>query len=121
MRAKQAWRNDVMQGKTLEQQLAAQKRRHFLPKNRFKETGFLYTGDTVVIWNIREYYDNVKWRDEAKRRSKRRQQALEDGIVDAVAAPRRLFCSRKRFRALVEQRYREHLQLHQTTEENTKS
>lgn len=110
LRAKHAWRNNVLQGTTLVQQLAKQKRQQLLPKNRFKEAGFVYTGDTVVIWNIHEYHANAKWREDARRRSKRRQQLMQDRFNNPdQVPPKRLYSSRQRFRALVERRYQEHL------------
>ena len=110
VRAKQAWRQQVLDGRTTEQQLAAEKRRSLLPKHRFRESGFVYTGDTVVIWNLRQYHANSKWRDDARRRAKRRNQIAQDAlqlVVDGSSGvvqlpPRRLYCSRKRFRAWVE-------------------
>ena len=115
VRAKQNWRQLVLQGRTPEQLLAAEKRKSLLPKHSpFKESGFRYTGDTVVIWNIRDYYANPKWRVDARRRSnKRRNQKASEALVNAnvkdcpFPPPRRLYCSRKRFRLWVEQKYQE--------------
>ena len=115
MRAKQTWKSQVLEGTTVVQQLAAEKRRALLPKNRFRESGFVYTGDTVVIWNLREYYyAHPKWRDEARRRSKRRQQIEQDALavsdIGTNKFKKRIYCNRKRFRRWVESKYQEHLQ-----------
>ncbi|KAL3930204.1 MAG: hypothetical protein SGBAC_011863 [Bacillariaceae sp.] len=40
----------------------------------FKETNFQYLGDTVVIWNLKEYLDHPKWKEDALRRSLKRRQ-----------------------------------------------
>ena len=116
VRAKQAWRQQVLEGRTPEQLLAAEKRKAILPKHRFRESRFVYTGDTVVIWNLREYYynGNPKWRDDARRRAKRRQQIAQDAVNvvhdDVSKYPyRRLYCSRQRFRKWVESKYQEAL------------
>eukprot|EP00977_Amphora_coffeiformis_P015495 scaffold4525_cov132-Amphora_coffeaeformis.AAC.3 len=132
MRAKQQWRQRVLEGKTDVQLFAAAKRKALLPKHGGKfhrESGFVYAGDTVVIWNLREYYDNPKWRDDARRRSIRRQQTEHDTAVRMLPAngidindnddddgdgkqyPRPpIKNSRKRFRQLVEGKYQDYLQ-----------
>jgi hypothetical protein len=94
-----------LEGTTDVQQLAVAKRRALLRKSRFRETGFQYTGDTVVVWNVTDYYDNPKWREDARRRAKRRQQQAEDGIQDPTQVRQALKSSRKRFRKWVEDRH----------------
>jgi hypothetical protein len=91
-----------LEGTTDVQRLAAAKRQALLRKSRFRETGFQYTGDTVVVWNVGDYYDNPKWREDARRRAKRRQQQAEDGIQDPSQVRQSLKSSRKRFRKWVE-------------------
>jgi hypothetical protein len=44
-----------------------------IPSGRFKETGFTYLGDSVVLWDLQQYMANPAWRDEAVRKSKKRQ------------------------------------------------
>lgn len=48
-----------------------------LPRNvfiKFREPGFVYLGDTVVIWNIHEYLANPKWKEDALRKSMKRKE-----------------------------------------------
>ena len=71
-REQAAFRDQVFHG-TTDVQLALQdKRSKLIVKGRFRETGFTYMGDTVVIWNLREYLDNPKWKEEALRKSTKR-------------------------------------------------
>jgi hypothetical protein len=90
-----AWKLQVLAGTTPVQLLAADLRRRRIPlKQRFvREPGFVYTGDTIVIWNIREYLANPKWKEEAIRKTLRRQ-ARDQGLPKT----RRLGNSKKRFR-----------------------
>lgn len=37
----------------------------------FRETAFRYLGETLLIWDIRQYCQNSKWRDDAIRKSRR--------------------------------------------------
>ena len=41
-------------------------------KGAFKDSNIQYFGETVVIWNIREFMSVTKWREDAVRRSKRK-------------------------------------------------
>lgn len=67
----------ILEGKHYIQQHAAQIRsnhissitRRLLP---IREPNIVYQGETVVIWDIREYAKNKKWRDNAVRKSLRR-------------------------------------------------
>jgi len=52
LKAKQQWKEDVMNGTTDIQLQAKQKRRKAIPKGRFKEKAFRYMNDTVVIWDL---------------------------------------------------------------------
>jgi hypothetical protein len=90
-------REQVLAGTTETQLLAADLRRRRVPLGRFKESGFLYTGDTIVLWNLRAYMQNSKWRDDAARKSRRR------GHGDRS---RLLRNSRRRFRQIMEELYR---------------
>jgi hypothetical protein len=101
-----AWKAQVLQGSTLIQQRAAELRSRRIPdKRRFvKEPGFVYTGDTIVIWNVREYLANPKWRDDAIRKCSRR---LERNDCGKLAVTKRLGNSRERFRQFIEKRMQE--------------
>ena len=122
LRDKQQWRAAVLAGTTDVQMFAAAKRKALLPKHHtFRECGFVYAGDTVVIWNFKEYYACPRWRDDARRRSVRRQQTAADAALVTLASSsssspeqqhhprRRIKNSRTRFRQWVEQKYQEHL------------
>jgi hypothetical protein len=37
----------------------------------YHEPAFRYLGETLLIWDIRQYVQNPKWRDEAIRKSRR--------------------------------------------------
>ena len=43
-----------------------------MAKGAFKDSNIQYFGETVVIWNIREFMSVTKWREDAVRRSKRK-------------------------------------------------
>jgi hypothetical protein len=66
-------------------------------------------GDTVIIWNLREYLDNPKWKEDALRKSsKRKARSLEEGDESSKFKP--LANSRKRFRRIMEELYQNTLQ-----------
>jgi hypothetical protein len=52
--------------------LATQKRKCKVAKGAFHESNIQYFGETVVIWNIRDFMNVTKWREDAIRRSKRK-------------------------------------------------
>ena len=52
--------------------MATQKRNSKVAKGAFKDSNIQYFGETVVIWNIREFMSVTKWREDAVRRSKRK-------------------------------------------------
>lgn len=81
VKEKQKWKEQVLAGTTEIQEQAREKRQRLLHKKRFREPGFKYVGDTVVIWNIYEYAQNNKWRDDAIRRSNRRKAREQDSAV----------------------------------------
>jgi hypothetical protein len=57
--------------------LANEKRKLKIPPKRFKDTSFEYLGETILIWSLRDYLANEKWREDAIRRSKRNTEARE--------------------------------------------
>ena len=107
-RAQALLKEQILAGTTEVQKLAAAKRRMRIPASGrfFKEPGFVYQGDTVVIWDVRAFARNAKWREDAVRKSARRQRALvlEDHH-------RTLRTSRKRFRRIVQNWYEEALKI----------
>jgi hypothetical protein len=117
IKEKQQWKEQVLAGTTDIQKQAREKRQLLLCKKRFREPGFKYVGDTVMIWNIYEYAQNSKWRDDAIRRSNRRK-ALEQGysvpsssqdmkqLQDSITPVR---TSTKRFRRMFEKLYQDSL------------
>ena len=52
---------------------AAAKRASKVTPGTFYDTNIEYLGETVVIWDIKEYFNNVKWREDAIRRSRKRE------------------------------------------------
>ena len=66
------FRDQVLQGTTDLQKALQEKRSKLIVKGRFRESGFTYMGDTVIIWNLREYLANSKWKEEALRKSSKR-------------------------------------------------
>jgi hypothetical protein len=73
------WREMVLAGTTSIQQKAKEKRSKLLRRGRFRESEFVYLGDTVMIWNIRDYRANPKWKDDALRKASRRNARAERG------------------------------------------
>jgi hypothetical protein len=60
--------------------LATQKRKCKVAKGAFHESNIQYFGETVVIWNIREFMNVTKWREDAIRRSKRKVEGSAGGV-----------------------------------------
>ena len=61
-----------MAGTTPLQLLVKEKRSKSIPVGRFKEQDFSYLGDTVVLWDLNQYFANPIWREDAIRKSKKR-------------------------------------------------
>ena len=103
-RAQALLKEQILAGTTATQTMAAAQRRRRIPDagRFFKEPGFVYQGDTVVIWDLRAYAQNIKWREDAVRKSVRRQRA------NALHQDRNrplLRTSRKRFHRLTQKWY----------------
>ncbi len=62
----------ILDGNDIITRLATQKRKCKVAKGAFHESNIQYFGETVVIWNIREFMNVTKWREDAIRRSKRK-------------------------------------------------
>ena len=101
-RAQAELKEQILAGTTEVQKLAAAKRKLRIPANNFfREPGFVYQGDTVIIWDIRAYVrDEKAARDEAVRMSKRRAKHKRDTEADAPTTVKPLRNSRKRFRRI---------------------
>jgi hypothetical protein len=105
-REQNEWKGQILAGRTWIQEDARSKRKMLLSQRRFREPGFVYMGDTVVIWNLREYMANPKWREDALRKAnKRKAREMESGEVKP-----RLTNSRKRFHRIVNELYQRTLQ-----------
>jgi hypothetical protein len=89
------------------------KRSKLLKHGRFREPGFVYQGDTVIIWSLRDYISNPKWREDALRKSNRRRARTTDAmeatdLTQKLSKPRRN--RRKRFRRTMESLYKKSLE-----------
>jgi len=111
-REQQLLKEQILAGTSDVQCMAQEKRSKLLRPGRFREPGFVYQGDTIVIWNIRDYLSNPKWREDAVRKSNRRKARLVDQISDEYVEKKlkRLKNSRRRFHHLIEQCYQRKLQ-----------
>jgi hypothetical protein len=108
MRELKSWKEQVVSGETLVQLLAAEKRRQRIPSGRCREPGFLYQGDTLVIWDLRTFSSNAKWKEDAIRKSKRRRATQSNHALNAKSiGPLRN--SRRRFALIVEELYQKSL------------
>jgi hypothetical protein len=84
------------------QKAAVIERNKRIAKHRFCEEHFRYQGDTVVIWDVREFRRRIEWRTAVlKKTARARRQQREE-----VAAVPRIKSSRRRFRRILRQRYR---------------
>jgi hypothetical protein len=113
LREQAAWKEQVISGKTWVQSEARMKRSKLLKHGRFREPGFVYQGDTVIIWSLRDYISNPKWREDALRKSNRRRARTTDAmeatdLTQKLSKPRRN--RRKRFRRTMESLYKKSLE-----------
>jgi hypothetical protein len=109
LREQAEWKEQVISGTTWVQSEARMKRSKLLKHGRFREPGFVYQGDTVIIWSLRDYVSNPKWREDALRKSNRRRARTTDAIeatdlTEKLSKPRRN--RRKRFHRMMEILYR---------------
>lgn len=94
LREQASWKERVIAGTTIIQVHAKEKRSKLLKPGRFREPGFVYQGDSVVLWSLRMYMSNPKWRDDALRKSNRRRARTTDAM--AVEDVARKISSRRR-------------------------
>jgi hypothetical protein len=119
-RQKVGWKHQVMTGTTPLQQRAQWKRsqvikinnsNHKKQKSFLKEPNFKYIGDTVVVWDIRQYLQQEQQqqqykRDERWRKVNQRKKALllqlDAGVVNnnTPSSPPVLRNNRKRFQVI---------------------
>ena len=71
----------ILDGTDVITRMATKKRSSKVAKGAFKEPNIHYFGETVLLWNVREFMDNTKWRETAIRRSKRKLDSC-DGIIE---------------------------------------
>ena len=101
-------KQDILAGTHEIQRIAKELRNKKLTKGRFREKGFVYTGDTVVIWNVYEYNQNPKWREDAIRRSIRRK--ARDPFLGHSNRSKTKQSKPKRFRQWMDQSLQKHIQ-----------
>ena len=53
-----------------------------MAKGAFKDANIQYFGETVVIWNVREFMSVTKWREDAVRRCKRKLDSCGGDVVE---------------------------------------
>ncbi len=71
-------------------QLAKQKRSLEIKPGLFRDPAFQYLGETIIIWSLEEYMSNVKWREDAIRKSLRNLESRKQGIfVESVSQLRK--------------------------------
>jgi hypothetical protein len=113
LREQAEWKEQVISGTTWVQSEARMKRSKLLKHGRFREPGFVYQGDTVIIWSLRDYIRNPKWREDALRKSNRRRARTTDvmeatDLTKILSKPRR--SRRQRFHRMMESLYRKSLE-----------
>jgi hypothetical protein len=114
LREQAEWKEQVISGTTWVQSEAKMKRSKLLKHGRFREPGFVYQGDTVIIWSLRDYVSNPKWREDALRKSNRRRARTTDAI-EANDLTQKLLNKpkrnrRKRFHRMMEILYKKSLE-----------
>ena len=76
-RAKEAEKKSIVDGTHPIMVLANEKRKRKIPPGRFRDESFKYLGETILIWSVRDFLANDKWREDAIRRSRRNTEARE--------------------------------------------
>lgn len=66
-------------------QAAKKKRESKVGPGAFHDSNLQYFGDTVVIWDVKEFMANPKWREDAMRRSRNRKDVDSMKLVDLGA------------------------------------
>ena len=120
-RRKQKYQEELLQGTTEITRLAQRDRNLAVIPGAFREPGFVSLQQTIKIWDLREFMANSKWKEDAIRKSLKRS-ARETSVGEtmpmitttattssqiysvpsAVVSTPKLYTSRKRFRAIVD-------------------
>jgi len=74
----------ILDGNDIITRMATQKRKCKVVKGAFHESNIQYFGETVVIWNIREFMNVTKWREDAIGGSKRKVMVDNNGSAGGV-------------------------------------
>mmetsp|Transcript_31634 Transcript_31634/g.63077 ORF Transcript_31634/g.63077 Transcript_31634/m.63077 type:complete len:149 (+) Transcript_31634:481-927(+) len=96
---------------------AAEKRNAKVLSGAFHESNLEYFGDTVTVWDVSEFLDNPKWRDDALRKSRWQEeiqkfensQGNNDGKQSKEGKERKRKCRREKFASICEDLYQESL------------
>jgi hypothetical protein len=106
-REQSLFREQVMNGTSDVQRQAKGKRSKSIEKKGrlFREPGFTYIGDTVIIWSLREYLANPKWKEDALRKSSKRRARNGHRTHPIIVGN-----NRKRFRRVMEGLYKASLE-----------
>ena len=87
----------------------------------FREKGFGYLGDTVIVWRLKEYLNNSKWKEDALRKSSKRKQQFQHQESSATTSCNKKGTSRrKRCRQVLENLYQQSLKNTSTNDSNDK-
>eukprot|EP00545_Synedropsis_sp_CCMP1620_P004386 CAMPEP_0119014942 /NCGR_PEP_ID=MMETSP1176-20130426/10472_1 /TAXON_ID=265551 /ORGANISM="Synedropsis recta cf, Strain CCMP1620" /LENGTH=90 /DNA_ID=CAMNT_0006968193 /DNA_START=377 /DNA_END=649 /DNA_ORIENTATION=- len=78
--------------------MAKRQRYLALMPHSYREPGFVYSQQTIKIWDVREFMANPKWKEDAIRKSEKRRARL-------TTAKTPLKISRKRFRTFMDDWY----------------
>mmetsp|Transcript_73444 Transcript_73444/g.212724 ORF Transcript_73444/g.212724 Transcript_73444/m.212724 type:complete len:162 (+) Transcript_73444:73-558(+) len=104
-REQAAFREQVLEGTTEVQLALKSKQSRLINKGRFHETGFTYMGDTVIIWNLRDYLQDPKRKEDALRKSSKRMSLQR--VKLGSQGPMERMGRRKRFRKIMQQLYQQ--------------
>ena len=70
-------KDSIMEGTNWINKLAAQKRALAVVPGAFREPAFHYLGETVLIWSLKDFMSNPKWRDDSIRRSRKNRECRD--------------------------------------------
>lgn len=97
------WKNQVLQGTTDVQKKLKAKRESAILPGSFRESGFRFMNETIMIWNRQQFMDNSKWREDAIRRADKRK-------ARSLNTRKPIRNSVKRFRDVMEDLYQKSLE-----------
>jgi len=64
--------DSILNDTLLINQMANEKRALAIKKGAFKDASFKYLNETIVIWNIRDFFSNKLWKEDILQHSKKR-------------------------------------------------